>query len=265
MDLAMKRKDASKPKALSQADRMEDAAKTERKNAKSLNRWEESEKKRSEDQRAKLEALHNRQLTGPVITWWSGVTRWVNGKIIQLGVGQIRAAGHKERSVTPDALKFARNSRLTAEQVSVETQNGDTVVFEKSPSGLGAGNAQCLQLTDAHQASSPHQITFTTQYPQGFLDGIHAYAALPMQQHQAEFTGTADTDSLPQNYLEKSFPNPADRASLATLPSSHSTPEVDFKSRTLVAIKSFDANSMKTSELQNSVLFKKRNFKPSSE
>ena len=266
MDLAQRRKDASKPKALTQADRMEEAARTERKNAKSLNRWEESEKKRSEEQRAKLEALHNRQLTGPVITWWSGVTRWINGKVSQLGVGQIRAAGHVERSVALDEEKPAVNSRLTTEQAPADTKIENAVESESSQSGFGAGNAQRLHLGDAHQASLPQQITFTLpQGPHGFLDGIHAYAALPMQQNQAEFTGTADADWLPQSYPEQSFPNSSDRASLATLPSSHPVPAIEFKSRTLVAIKNFDANSMKMLELQNTVLLKKRNVKPSSE
>ena len=266
MDLAQRRKDASKPKALTQADRMEEAARTERKNAKSLNRWEESEKKRSEEQRAKLEALHNRQLTGPVITWWSGLARWINGKISQLGVAQIRAAGHLERSVTFEWGKPAEDSRLTTEQDSVGTKDGFTTVLESSQSGFGARNAEGGHLRDAHQASSPQQISFTApQGPHGFLDGIHAYAALPMQQHHAEFTGTAEADSLPRNYPEPFLPNQSDRASLATLPDPQSIPEIDFRSRTLVAIKNFDPNSAKMPELQNTVLLKRRSVKPSSE
>ncbi len=266
MDLAQRRKDASKPKALTQADRMEEAAKTERKNAKSLNRWEESEKKRSEEQRAKLEALHNRQLTGPVVTWWSGLARWVNGKILQLGVGQIREAGHLERSVKLDEGKSALNSRLTAERDSARTKDQDTTMSESSQFEFGSENAQRSHPPNAHQASFSQQITFTPpQGPHGFLDGIHAYAALPMQQHQAEFTGTADADSLPQNYPDPPFPKIIERAPLATLPNSYSTPEIDFKSRTLVALKNFDPNAAKMPELQNSVLLKKRNVKPPSE
>lgn len=261
MDLAQKRKDASKPKALTQADRMEEAAKTERKNAKSLNRWEESEKKRSEEQKAKLEALHNRQLTGPVVTWWSGLARWVNGKILQLGVGQIREAGHLERSVTLNEGKSALNSKVTAEWDSAGTKDQDKTMSESSPSGFGAGSPQRSHLPDANQADYSQKITFTPpQGPYGFLDGIHAYAALPVQQHQAEFTGTADADSLPPNYPEPFFPK---EASLATLSNPHSTSEIDFKSRTLVAIKHFDP--MKVPELQTSVLLKRRNVKPPSE
>lgn len=266
MDLARELKDASKPEALTQADRMEEAAKTERKNAKSLNRWEESEKKRSEEQRAKLEALHNRQLTGPVVTWWSGLARWVNGKILQLGVGQIREGGHVERSVTLDEGKSALNNKLTGERDSAENEDNDAAISKSSQSGLVAGNAQRSHLPDAHQVSFSQQITFTPpQGPYGFLDGIHAYAALPMQQHQAEFTGTAEADSLPRNYPEPSFPKQANGASLANVPNSHSTPEIEFTSRALLAIKNFDPNAMKMPGLQNSVLLKKRTVKPTSE
>lgn len=266
MDLAQKRKNASKPKALNQADRMEEAAKTERKNAKSLSRWEESEKKRSEEQRAKLEALHNRQLAGPVVTWWSGLARWVNGKILQLGVGQIREAGHVERSVTLVEGLSALNSKVTAEKDSAGTKDQDTTRSESSPSGLGAGTAQHSHLPHAHQATLSQQITFTPpQGPYGFLDGIHAYAALPIQQHQAEFTGTADADSLPRNYPEPCFPKQVDKASLATIATSHLTPAIDFASLTLVALKNLDANPVKMPQLQNSVLLKKRNVKIPSE
>jgi vacuolar protein sorting-associated protein 72 len=70
---------------MTQADRLVEAERTERKNSKSLNRWEETEKKRSEEQKARLAALHNRQLEGPVITWWSGLAKWVNGKLAHVG------------------------------------------------------------------------------------------------------------------------------------------------------------------------------------
>lgn len=262
MDLAVKRKDASKPKALTQADRMEEAVKTERKNAKSLNRWEESEKKRSEEQRAKLEALHNRQLAGPVVTWWSGLARWVNGKILQLGVEQIREAGHVERSVTVDEGKSGLIHKLTTERDPAGTTAQDTIMYESAQSGIGPENAQRSHQPHAQQASFLQQITFTPpQGPYGFLDGIHAYAALPMQQHQAEFTGTADADSLPLNHAEPSFPKRLDRASITTLPNSQLTPEINFTSLTMVALKNLDPNPVKMPELQNSVLLKKRNIK----
>jgi len=68
-----------------QAERLAEAAIIEKKNAKSLNRWEEAEKQREEERRAKLAALNNRTLDGPVVTFWSGVGEWVDGKLKYVG------------------------------------------------------------------------------------------------------------------------------------------------------------------------------------
>ncbi|KPI45518.1 uncharacterized protein AB675_871 [Cyphellophora attinorum] len=64
------------PKAMTQADRLAEAERTERRNAKSLNRWEATEKKRNEEQAAKLAALKNRKLEGPVISWRSAKSKY---------------------------------------------------------------------------------------------------------------------------------------------------------------------------------------------
>jgi vacuolar protein sorting-associated protein 72 len=85
MEAAAKRKDATQPKALSQADRMAEAARVERHNAKSLNHWEEEERRRAEERRAKLAALKNRKLDGPYVTWWSGPSVWVDDNLVVTG------------------------------------------------------------------------------------------------------------------------------------------------------------------------------------
>ncbi|KAL6717141.1 hypothetical protein ACLMJK_005056 [Lecanora helva] len=267
MEEAQKRKDAAKPKALTQADRMEEAAKTEKKNAKSLNRWEESEKKRAEEQRAKLEALHNRQLSGPVITWWSGLARWVNGKIAQLGVKAIRDAGFVEK---PTAKTAKENTELRSEnkKLAAGTPNAvedlDTGIPEVlHPHHLTEPSGQ-VNLSSHRQTSIPQQYTFAPpQSPYGFLDGIHAYAAMPMHQQQAEFTGTADGDSHfpiqpgpgPQGFYNFSRAPPG--------PARDLTPEIEFATRTLIALKEIDTNAVKLPELQNNVLLKKPRAKGS--
>lgn len=68
-----KQKQADAPKELTQADRLAEAEKIERRNAKSLNRWETLEKQRAEEQAAKLAALKGRKLNGPVLTFHSAV------------------------------------------------------------------------------------------------------------------------------------------------------------------------------------------------
>lgn len=127
MEAAAKRRQT--PKFVSQQERLEEAARTERRNAKSLNKWEESEKKRIEDQKAKLEALQNRQLNGPVICWWSGKAKWVNGKLEGVGSkdGQ-EPKGHGavegEGGNTDVSGKLAeRQSNSSQDQFSFSSQN----------------------------------------------------------------------------------------------------------------------------------------------
>ncbi len=262
MEEAQKRKDAAKPKALTQTDRMEEAAKTERRNAKSLNRWEESEKKRAEEQRAKLEALHNRQLTGPVITWWSGLARWVNGKVAELGVKQIREAGHTEMPSGKENEDPGAGAGAGAESSSANFPNtfedlNTAVPAVLHPHHLTEPSGQ-MALPLAHRGPVPQRITFAPpQSPYGFLDGIHAYAALPMQQQRAEFTGTAESDLHPPHYSASISQGHYAPRPLVPVPARDLAPEIEFASRTLVALKNMDAQAVKLPELQSSVLLKK--------
>lgn len=85
MEKKAKRMEALKKPPMTQAERLAEAAIVEKKNAKSLNRWEEAEKQREEERRAKLAALNNRTLDGPVVTFWSGVGEWIDGKLKHVG------------------------------------------------------------------------------------------------------------------------------------------------------------------------------------
>lgn len=120
MEAAAKRKEAAKPKALTQADRLAEAARVEKKNAKSLNRWEESEKAREEEQRAKLAALHNRTLDGPVITWWSGMGEWVDGQLKRVGKADVEKIEKptKKRKVS----EMEKDKPPTARKASITDQ-----------------------------------------------------------------------------------------------------------------------------------------------
>lgn len=71
--------EAMKKPPMTQEDRLREAAIVEERNSKSLNRWEAAEKQREEERLAKLAALNNRTLKGPVITFWSGVGRVGDG------------------------------------------------------------------------------------------------------------------------------------------------------------------------------------------
>ncbi|KAL6810147.1 YL1 nuclear domain-containing protein [Trichoderma camerunense] len=65
--------EALKKPPMTQEDRLREAAIVEKRNSKSLNRWEVAEKQREEERRAKLAALNQRTLKGPVITFWTGL------------------------------------------------------------------------------------------------------------------------------------------------------------------------------------------------
>lgn len=101
MEAAAAKKDKTNPrKVMTQADRLREAKLTEEMNLKSLNRWEQNEAYRLEEQRRKLAALQNRRLVGPVITWWSGTAEWdEEGKLVKVGKGladTIQCAGNEE-------------------------------------------------------------------------------------------------------------------------------------------------------------------------
>ena len=85
MRAAERRKEANKPTAMTQADRLAEAARIERKNSKTVHRWEEAEKNRAEEQRERLAALKNQRLQGPVIGFYSGPALWVNDKLRRVG------------------------------------------------------------------------------------------------------------------------------------------------------------------------------------
>ncbi|KAI0195019.1 YL1 nuclear protein-domain-containing protein [Astrocystis sublimbata] len=85
MERKAKKMAALKKPPMTQAQRLAEAALVEKRNAKSLNRWEEAEKQREEERKAKLAALNNRTLEGPVVTFWSGVGEWIDGKLKHVG------------------------------------------------------------------------------------------------------------------------------------------------------------------------------------
>jgi vacuolar protein sorting-associated protein 72 len=85
MEKAAALKEAVKKPPMTQEDRLRQAVKVEKSNAKSLSRWEEMEQQREEEQRVRLAALQNRTLKGPVLTTWSGMAEWVGGKLKKVG------------------------------------------------------------------------------------------------------------------------------------------------------------------------------------
>ncbi|KAG6015704.1 hypothetical protein E4U43_004942 [Claviceps pusilla] len=76
MEKKAARLEAMKKPPMTQEERLAEAAVVEKRNSKSLNRWEEAEKQREQERKAKLAALNQRTLKGPFITFWSGKGQW---------------------------------------------------------------------------------------------------------------------------------------------------------------------------------------------
>lgn len=108
-------------KVLTQEERLAEAAKVEKINSRSLNRWEQAEKERAEKQRARLEALQNRQLAGPVVRWYSGSAEWHGDVLIRVG-------------------KHAK--------IEVVEPEGDTVAPEKALSPDGARKSSAVRVLE---------------------------------------------------------------------------------------------------------------------
>jgi vacuolar protein sorting-associated protein 72 len=118
MKEAEKRKAHLKPKEMTQEDHLAEAARVERTNSKSLNRWELSERKKAEERKAKIEALQNRRLEGPVLSYWSGVATWVDGKLTKVGKVEIKAKTEKEE---PRKKKKDKDEKTATESQSAQS------------------------------------------------------------------------------------------------------------------------------------------------
>jgi vacuolar protein sorting-associated protein 72 len=138
MEKAQAAKEAAKKPELTQADRLAEAARVEKSNAKSLSRWEESENLREEQQREKLAALHNRHLEGPVITWWSGMAEYIGGKLRKVGKNLIledkeKAATKKRKAAEMEAAAEAAAAAETGKPA--DASSGTTKPEDASTSG----------------------------------------------------------------------------------------------------------------------------------
>lgn len=269
MDAAAKRKDASKPKVMTQAERMEEADRTERRNAKSLNRWEETEKKRTEEQRAKLEALRNRQLSGPAITWWSGLTKWINGRLKRAYAKDITEGNEKEQSVANDGSGHPDGFRQPEEYQSGGARDHDDLTIDHN-------NTRAVVQGSSHQVTPQAAIGSDSQPvqsgpiqgPNGFLEGIYYYASLPVepQTHRLPTQGTM----LHNQYQPSSGSRGPGTSSPYAAPEPMSpvhpiiqSPAITVgqSSRNFIILRNIDADAVKLPELQDHILLKKRSGK----
>lgn len=266
MEEAAKRKEAAKPKLLTQAERMEEAARTEERNARSLNRWEETEKKRSDEQKAKLAALQNRRLSGPVISWWSGMATWVNGRLTHVGC-------RPEKDAHPDGDVDTGGpvSKKTSEKPRHDDVNltRDDVSPSRSPTSQRANRSQAPPNPTLPSAAGPGG--------NGLPDDVRSPSSGRGESRQARVIHPGrfsdrhgDVPSHPDNpdappHRQSSRPTsgrhgeaPSAGYSAGDIP----TTTIEHSSRNLVILNNIDPNDMRVSALQSHPLLKKRNGKP---
>lgn len=164
-----KQKQADAPKEMTQADRLAEAEKIERRNAKSLNRWETLEKQRAEEQAAKLAALKDRKLNGPVLTFHSAVHVYRGPKVEPVENGAA-ADGHvyKKRGPKPKAFPVYQPSPLGTPKTNIPTHsNGITPNSEVTPlTAITLSPAQIVPKLPDSRANND------------WLAGIHEYASI---------------------------------------------------------------------------------------
>lgn len=165
MKAAEKRREVNKPKVLTQEDRLEEAARTERMNIKSFNHWEVAEVKRQEEQKARLAALKNHRLEGPIITYYSGPALWVDDKL---------------KIVGKDAL-LSEEQQKQKELDSIDIDN----LQSPAPAVQPASSASSPQVPDQlitlpiRRSSTPTSRPTSSKQnesPASFLHGIEEYA-----------------------------------------------------------------------------------------
>ncbi|GLA30670.1 YL1-domain-containing protein [Aspergillus phoenicis ATCC 13157] len=179
MEEAAKRKAQFKPKEMTQAERLAEAERVERHNSKSLNRWEEMEKRKAEERRAKIEALQNRRLEGPVMSYWSGIATWVNGRLTRIG----------KVDVTPKPEKEDNNTRKKSKKTDKENKN----VIEQNPTEnpIVVGSA-------TSQTAPPPTQTEGSTLPQTSGDGEPAKPNQNPEQQQTSSEPTQTNGAISQ-------------------------------------------------------------------
>ncbi|KAJ8124809.1 hypothetical protein O1611_g8831 [Lasiodiplodia mahajangana] len=157
MERKAKRMEALKKPPMTQAERLAEAALVEKRNAKSLNRWEEAEKQREEERKAKLAALNNRTLEGPVVTFWSGVGEWVGGKLKHVGkivTIEEKPAKKKRHSVVGPEATAESPHEDKAGQVNISTSPDKPAAVDSDSTSSKAKGPN----TDPEHATEPRTL-----------------------------------------------------------------------------------------------------------
>jgi vacuolar protein sorting-associated protein 72 len=208
------------PKALTQADRLAEAERIERRNAKSLNRWEAMEKKRNQEQAAKLAALKDRKLEGPVISWRSTRVKFRRPRhpVMPLVVDVPIEDAPKKRGRKSKAYHEQMASLREATEINMRMRSGPSVQtpppYSQLPSGMAVqhGNQSTstgpfMNLSYTPQQMQPHRTARIEESTGDRTAGSNVISDAPSQPLQP--------------------PNPE--------PDAHAAADVDIEKQTLTA------------------------------
>ncbi|KAH6893552.1 YL1 nuclear protein-domain-containing protein [Thelonectria olida] len=162
MQKKAERLEALKKPPMTQEERLREAAIVEKRNSKSLNRWEEAEKQREEERRAKLAALNERTLKGPVITFWSGIGEWMGKNMV------VEEAPKKKRERADKTKGKAKDKDKARNEASGPHVEGKEPAKEDSNRGNGPDGVSANASSDANPKPTPvtpSQVPHTSLQP----------------------------------------------------------------------------------------------------
>ena len=267
MEAAAKKKEKENPKReMTQAERLEEAKKTESMNKKSLNKWEQSEAARAEQQRLKLAALHSRNLNGAVVRWWSGQAEWDDkGRLVRVGkklIEEVQEVKEKEKEKKNKggrprgkSLKNVQDHPEPGKKTSGQTTEDEIEGKSMEPSPVTIPNTvlsitqqqesvqppldvgtprsrQMPSITDLTTVSQPrpHDLPPVFNNDTPLLDGILYYASLPEDpSKQTQITKPAEPAPPP--------------------------PKPEYSTRNLVILQNFEESQVQTKESLTKTLF----------
>ena len=263
MEAAQQRKIAAKSRPMTQEERLAEADRTERLNSKSLYRWEEMERDRLAKQKAHLDALHNRQMEGPAVRWYSGPATWVNGKVKDIG------KRHKVIEMQEDVPDKNLHSTDDEHQAAPQNINPSQELLgkpaKKANSDTPSSNQPIEEGDQATQAATP-----------GLLEGIDFYASLPSvpkstkeneSTHKEVNTAPPANTQAPETLNLPAQPVPLmpsgtmkpPQHEVITIPTAVEPPRIEQGSINILTLLNFDEVAYRSSDIQRRVILNQRN------
>ena len=241
LERSAKEKEATKLEAMTQADRLAEAARTERQNSKSLNRWEAAEQKRAEERMSKLAALQNRHLEGPVIGFWSGPSRWMDGRLVAIGAKNILREAGRDGSGGKDPSSKTGATNVPQHSSSHVAQSHDHTMQKSTyPTRPMTGTISTTPIETSTNARHGNSGSRNPDIDQMLSRSEDTIVVLP------ERDGAPSTS---QNPVAASETQKNTSAVLKT---------DELSTKNLVVLENIDGNALKTPELQNHVLLNRR-------